>query len=260
MDSFIKLKNMIYNNYKDNRNLFNDDNIQKEYDSDDYCDYNEKSYLDINLKDIDEALNIITDKVKIEKEICNDYYTVNIDDLYKKINNSCQHYINFCSIIAPCCNKVFDCLKCHNEKTDHTLDKNQIKYIQCKQCKFTQVFSSRCIVCKIKFSDYYCRLCKLMDSSSQAFFHCYDCGYCIKGHKNNYIHCKKCKCCMNNIEHICIENRIDDNCPICYEKYDDINNKNIYLMECGHNIHYDCYLKLLDNFNKCPLCLKLLNS
>ena len=31
----------------------------------------------------------------------------------------CHHYERECLIIAPCCNKVFPCRLCHDDKSDH---------------------------------------------------------------------------------------------------------------------------------------------
>lgn len=257
MNEYNKLKNLIFNNYKNIKN-YNEYDIN---DSEEIFDYNMETYVNLNFNDINEAINIITNNYHNntinEDQICTDYFTVDISELYNKINNSCSHYINYCRIVSPCCNKIFDCYKCHDEKSNHKININEVKYLQCKKCEFIQTYSKRCIVCLTKFSDYYCRICKIYDSSFQAYFHCNKCKKCIRGEKRNYLHCIKCNCCIKNIKcHICIEDRLNNNCPICFEKYEGSINEKIIIMKCGHNIHYECYLELLNNTYKCPICLK----
>ena len=59
----------------------------------------------------------------------------------------CDHYSRNCSIIAPCCDKEFDCRICHDNfyediekdyKKKHKIDRYKIKEIICKKCKTRQ--------------------------------------------------------------------------------------------------------------------------
>lgn len=55
--------------------------------------------------------------------------------------NLCPHYDRNCRIIAPCCNKMFGCRLCHDEKvTSHKINRHAIKRMQCNICfKFQRV-------------------------------------------------------------------------------------------------------------------------
>lgn len=35
----------------------------------------------------------------------------------------CSHYKRNCKLLAPCCKKLFTCIRCHDETTDHSLDR-----------------------------------------------------------------------------------------------------------------------------------------
>ena len=41
----------------------------------------------------------------------------------------CEHYNRNCKIIAPCCNKIFDCRLCHDNffEDDHKINRYDIK-------------------------------------------------------------------------------------------------------------------------------------
>ncbi|GJN34855.1 hypothetical protein PR202_gb23555 [Eleusine coracana subsp. coracana] len=96
---------------------------------------------------------------------------------------SCEHYRRRCKIVAPCCGQVFPCRHCHNEATVRLLF-----FFSCDQEK--------------------------------GQYHCYDCGICRIGGKENFFHCVKCGSCYAvalRDNHQCVENSMRQNCPICYE-------------------------------------------
>jgi len=35
----------------------------------------------------------------------------------------CKHYKQNCKLVAPCCNKLFTCRRCHDEVADHLMDR-----------------------------------------------------------------------------------------------------------------------------------------
>lgn len=35
----------------------------------------------------------------------------------------CEHYKRNCKLLAPCCNKLFTCIRCHDDLTDHSVDR-----------------------------------------------------------------------------------------------------------------------------------------
>ena len=47
----------------------------------------------------------------------------------------CEHYNRNCKIIAPCCNKIFDCRFCHDNffEDDHKINRYNIKKIICNK-------------------------------------------------------------------------------------------------------------------------------
>ncbi len=59
------------------------------------------------------------------------------------------------------------------------------------------------------------------------------------GGRERYFHCKTCNCCYAielQDSHICIENSMHHNCPVCFEYlFESI--KPIHVMPCGHTIH-----------------------
>ena len=71
----------------------------------------------------------------------------------------CNHYERKCNIIAPCCNKEFPCRLCHNENSDHEINRFEIKEIVCRECNILQSASNECINCHIKFANYHCNIC-----------------------------------------------------------------------------------------------------
>jgi len=179
----------------------------------------------------------------------------------------CKHYDRNCKIIAPCCNKIFDCRICHDtyyeNDTDekfHKINRHEIEKIVCKKCKLKQPISNKCIQCNTIFGNYYCDICHLFDNdTSKKQFHCDKCNICRVGGADNFYHCDKCNSCISiNLKnnHICVNNTFHNECPICLENiFESI--KEITILKCGHSIHQKCYLNLIENNNiKCPLCNK----
>jgi RING finger/CHY zinc finger protein 1 len=181
--------------------------------------------------------------------------------------DECVHYIRGCKILAPCCDKIFDCRVCHDlemderemdSKKQHKLIQSTIRKMLCKSCDLLQDFSQICASCKECMGTYYCEYCKFVDSNSlQSYFHCDKCGMCRRGKKNEYEHCDECGCCfmIGHKKNTCSKNKLNNNCPICF---DDMNNSIITSvpMECGHMIHTTCYAIYARTNYKCPLCCK----
>ncbi len=179
--------------------------------------------------------------------------------------NNCKHYDRNCKIVAPCCNKVFDCRLCHDifyedKKEYHKINRFDIKQVVCKSCNLKQNISNKCTQCNIEFGKYYCEICNFFDNDvSKQQFHCEKCKICRVGGEHNFYHCEKCNCCISiqlKDNHTCIENTFHKECPICLESlFDSV--KNVTLLKCGHSIHQECYYELIKSNNiKCPLCNK----
>tara|TARA_B100001094_G_C18106023_1_gene758408 strand:- start:409 stop:1257 length:849 start_codon:yes stop_codon:yes gene_type:complete len=171
----------------------------------------------------------------------------------------CNHYERECIIVAPCCQRYFPCRLCHDENSDHKINRFDIKEIICKKCNIRQNVSNKCINCDIIFGKYYCKICNLwLNDKNNPTFHCNDCGICRKGKKEDFFHCKKCNICLSiklKEEHICVDNTGNSNCPCCHNYlFNSITD--ISVLKCGHIMHKECLSKYLKyNFN-CPICKK----
>lgn len=171
----------------------------------------------------------------------------------------CEHYNRNCKIIAPCCNKVFDCRLCHDKffEDDHKINRYDIKKVICNECQTEQDISNECTKCKIKFGKYYCNKCNFFDNDdSKRQFHCDKCNICRVGGQDNFYHCDECNSCIHKSlkdNHNCIKNT---DCPICF---DDLiySTKSMTILKCGHSVHVDCFNNMIENnVYNCPLCLK----
>lgn len=186
--------------------------------------------------------------------------------------NKCSHYDRKCRIVSPCCNKIFGCRICHDnyyEENDtekecnikyHKINRYEIKKIICNNCNLKQDISNKCIQCNTTFGMYYCNICNFFDNdTSKGQYHCEKCNICRVGGRENFYHCDKCNCCISNKfkdDHICIDNSLDGECPVCLENiFESV--KQVILLKCGHSIHQECYVNLIKNNNiKCPVCNK----
>eukprot|EP00501_MAST-03F_sp_TOSAG23-6_P001924 GSMAST32.ASY1.ANO1.2004.1 assembled CDS len=184
------------------------------------------------------------------------------------VKHGCAHYRRSCALVAPCCNEVFTCRFCHDEKYAddyknpkkmHSLDRFAVTELQCLVCDVRQPLSESCKNCGVCFGNYSCMTCRLFDDdTSKEQFHCNECGICRVGGRENYEHCVKCGTCFTTDgEHNCIENAMLSNCPICMDELF-YSRKEVASMRCGHGIHKDCLEKLLETTYKCPLCSKSL--
>ncbi len=184
----------------------------------------------------------------------------------KKDTNECNHYNRLCDIVADCCNKIYSCRLCHDLemydqekdiKKKHKLNRFKIKKVICKLCNTKQDKSNNCINCNINFGSYYCNICNLYDYNEKGQYHCFKCGICRVGGKENFVHCDTCNMCIKKdlSDHKCLLNRSDNDCPICMEYlFDSV--KEISILKCGHVIHKDCLLEYSKYNYKCPLCSK----
>ncbi len=177
----------------------------------------------------------------------------------------CSHKNIKCKIISPCCGKAFSCNRCHdeyydNKKNTHNIERTKIYRIMCVKCNEYQDISNRCTKCNICFAEYYCGICKVFDNSIDNY-HCEKCGMCIVGNKNKYLHCDKCKCCIEKTKynsHKCFSDVLEGTCTICMDLLK--NGEKVLLMSCGHALHNDCFVDLIDTSYKCPQCSKTIKD
>ncbi len=191
-----------------------------------------------------------------------DNYNSNL--LIEKIKYGCEHYLRKCKIIAPCCNDIYSCRLCHdeekydllvNEKLRHKIDRFNISEIICTECNMKQGIQQYCQYCNTCFGKYYCDICHLFDDKDKGQFHCYGCGFCRIGSKDNFVHCDKCNMCVPKSvydDHKCL-NIMDYLCPICM---DDLFTSitGVFQLKCSHYIHISCLNELLKTSYKCPMC------
>ena len=176
----------------------------------------------------------------------------------KKILN-CSHYERNCNIIAPCCNKEFPCRLCHNENSDHEINRFEIKEIVCRECSLLQEKSNECINCHITFAKYYCDICNLwLNDTDNPVYHCNHCGICRKGFKEDFFHCQKCNLCISidlKDTHKCVQDTANSNCSCCNE-YLFNSTQDISVLKCGHTMHKHCLEEYIKYNIECPLCKK----
>ncbi|KAG4378761.1 hypothetical protein GLYMA_17G096900v4 [Glycine max] len=170
-----------------------------------------------------------------------------------KLIYGCKHYKRNCKLFAPCCNQLHTCIHCHNEESDHSVDRKSITKMMCMKCLVIQPISATCstISCNLSMAKYYCRICKLFDDEREIY-HCPYCNLCRvgKGLGVDYFHCMNCNACMSRslMTHTCREKHLEDNCPICHE-YIFTSCSPVKALPCGHVMHSTCfqvYFRMLD--------------
>ncbi|KAJ0255812.1 Zinc finger protein BRUTUS-like [Hirschfeldia incana] len=176
----------------------------------------------------------------------------------------CKHYKRNCKLLAPCCDQLFTCIRCHDEEADHSVDRKQIKKMMCMKCLLIQPIGANCsnTLCKSSMGKYFCNICKLYDDE-RKIYHCPYCNLCRvgKGLGIDYFHCMKCNACMARSlkEHVCIEKCLEDNCPICHE-YIFTSSAPVKALPCGHMMHSACFQDYTCLHYTCPVCSKSLGD
>ncbi|KAF8104240.1 hypothetical protein N665_0176s0050 [Sinapis alba] len=176
----------------------------------------------------------------------------------------CKHYKRSCKLLAPCCNQLFTCIRCHDEEVDHLMDRKHITKMMCMKCMIIQPLGAICsnVSCDSSMGKYYCKICKLFDDEREIY-HCPYCNLCRvgKGLGIDYFHCMKCNACMSRtlVKHVCIEKCLEDNCPICHE-YIFTSNSPVKALPCGHVMHSTCFQEYTCSHYTCPICSKSLGD
>jgi len=130
----------------------------------------------------------------------------------------CKHYIKNCKIKAPCCDQLFTCRRCHDDETDHKINRYLIEEMFCFFCSTIQPISNECNNCNKQMAIYFCKICKFFDGDkSKYIWHCDQCGLCRVGKKDTHEHCNECHTCMPKDHKVHIDRVLDCNCPICGE-------------------------------------------
>ncbi|XP_071902474.1 zinc finger protein BRUTUS-like At1g74770 isoform X1 [Coffea arabica] len=177
----------------------------------------------------------------------------------------CKHYKRNCKLLAACCSKLFTCIKCHDEFTDHSMERKAITKMMCMKCLVIQPVGPKCSnnACNnFPMAKYYCPVCKLFDDE-RKIYHCPYCNLCRvgKGLGIDYFHCMNCNACMSRSlsVHICREKCFEDNCPICHE-YIFTSSSPVKALPCGHLMHSVCFQEYTYTHYTCPICSKSLGD
>jgi zinc finger-like protein len=122
-----------------------------------------------------------------------DEFAPSFHDEQKKILG-CKHYPRQAKIRAKCCGKFFTCRLCHDEASDHKIDRYATEEMLCMHCFTVQPVGQVCQSEKCngrELAKYYCGTCRLFSDAEKSIFHCKDCGLCRvgKGLGIDYKHC-----------------------------------------------------------------------
>ncbi|AYV80384.1 MAG: CHY zinc finger family protein [Harvfovirus sp.] len=175
------------------------------------------------------------------------------------MSKECKHYSNHCTLFAPCCQKYYDCKRCHNESNEHILSGDGDIKIRCDYCGFDQKIRQTCEKCTKSLGEYYCEQCIIFENDlTRGIFHCDECKMCRLGGRENFFHCETCSCCLNvstKSTHKCIQQILGQNCPVCLENLNSSNITTSFFL-CGHPIHSTCLQEFMKQNYKCPTCRK----
>ncbi|EEF52103.1 zinc finger protein BRUTUS-like At1g18910 [Ricinus communis] len=182
-----------------------------------------------------------------------------------KVNLGCKHYKRNCKLFTACCNKLYTCIRCHDEEADHTTDRKGITKMMCMKCLAIQPIGKACSSpsCNnLSMAKYYCSICKLFDDDREIY-HCPYCNLCRvgKGLGIDYFHCMNCNACMSKslLVHVCREKCLEGNCPICHE-YIFTSSNPVKALPCGHLMHSTCFQEYTCTHYICPICSKSLGD
>ena len=138
------------------------------------------------------------------------------------------------------------------------------------RCSALQPANSRCANphCESKgaqYAKYSCTICNLHDDDpTKSIYHCPYCNVCRKGKGLgiDFRHCMRCNACIAISEyerHICIQQRLQGNCPICHETLFE-STEPLRGMSCGHVMHLSCFNMYISKGSfggmTCPVCKK----
>lgn len=165
----------------------------------------------------------------------------------------CEHYPRRCKIKAACCDRWVGCRLCHDDpklNLDHNIDRFATREILCMECGMEQPVAEFCAGCGVQFARHFCPICKFYDDTpGKDIYHCDKCGICRvgKGLGIDNFHCNTCQSCVSlesKEVHVCVENSLQANCPIC-KVYLYTSLEPAVYMRCGHTMHSSCTFRLL---------------
>ncbi|KAL1531845.1 zinc finger protein BRUTUS-like [Salvia divinorum] len=173
----------------------------------------------------------------------------------------CEHYKRNCKLRAACCGKLFACRFCHDEVSDHSMDRKATSEMLCMNCLQIQPVGPVCMSpsCNgLSMAKYYCSSCKFFDDERDVY-HCPSCNLCRvgKGLGIDFFHCMTCNYClgMQLVDHKCREKGLESNCPICCD-FLFTSSTAVRALPCGHYMHSACFQAYACTHYSCPICSK----
>ena len=190
------------------------------------------------------------------------------ENAYKHKNYlGCKHYSRKCKIVPACCNVPFPCRFCHDDNSDHAMDRYNTKEMQCMKCELIQPIAKNCKNCNIEMARYFCKVCNLFDDlqDGKSIYHCPFCNVCRKGKGlgQDFFHCMKCNSCVSLVmgPHECHgkKSSMESECPVCKDFMFDSETP-VKMLPCGHLMHTSCFETYTRHYYTCPLCRKSLGD
>lgn len=178
----------------------------------------------------------------------------------KKGIMGCKHYQRQCKLVAACCGAVVACRFCHDEVSDHNMNRHETQEMICMVCGTRQKVDKSCANCKTEMARYFCKFCKLFDDDPRhEIYHCPFCNLCRrgKGLGIDVFHCMTCNACMSLSmkKHVCREHGLESECPICSD-YLFTSSMPVKELPCGHFMHSKCFKTYSRSSYTCPICSK----
>ncbi|XP_062158173.1 zinc finger protein BRUTUS [Alnus glutinosa] len=177
----------------------------------------------------------------------------------------CEHYKRNCKLRAACCDKFFACRFCHDNVSDHSMDRKATSEMMCMRCLNIQAVGPICMTPSCNgflMAKYYCSICKFFDDE-RTVYHCPFCNLCRlgRGLGIDYFHCMTCNCCLgiNVVNHKCLEKGLETNCPICCD-FLFTSSATVRALPCGHYMHSACFQAYTCSHYTCPICSKSLGD
>ncbi|KAK6931529.1 RCHY1, zinc-ribbon [Dillenia turbinata] len=177
----------------------------------------------------------------------------------------CEHYKRNCKLRAACCGKLYTCRFCHDEVSDHSMDRKATTEMMCMQCLKIQPVGPVCTTPSCdgrSMAKYYCSVCKFFDDE-RTVYHCPFCNLCRLGNGLgvDFFHCMTCNCClsMKLVDHKCREKGLETNCPICCD-FLFTSSATFRALPCGHFMHSACFQAYTCSHYTCPICSKSLGD
>ncbi|XP_010544003.1 PREDICTED: uncharacterized protein LOC104816755 [Tarenaya hassleriana] len=173
----------------------------------------------------------------------------------------CEHYKRNCKLVAACCGKLYTCRFCHDNVSDHSMDRKATTEMMCMKCMKIQPVGPVCMTPScggLSMAKYYCSICKFFDDERDVY-HCPFCNLCRvgRGLGVDFFHCMKCNSCLSIklVDHKCREKGLETNCPICCD-FLFTSSLSVRALPCGHFMHSACFQAYTCSHYTCPICSK----